>query len=78
LGVIKESLDTIPGSVPNLVNLPIGCRFAPRCRSRVEYNLAICTEVMPTLKPVGQAHMVRCWLYHDLPEKGHKAPLPVA
>jgi oligopeptide/dipeptide ABC transporter ATP-binding protein len=78
LGVIKESLDTIPGSVPNLINLPKGCRFAPRCRSRIEYNLTICTDVMPQLRPVGTNHQVRCWLYHDSPEHGHKAPLPVA
>ncbi|HEX9115604.1 MAG TPA: ABC transporter ATP-binding protein, partial [Anaerolineae bacterium] len=30
LGQIKDTLDVIPGSVPNLVNLPPGCRFAPR------------------------------------------------
>ena len=34
LGEIKEKLDVIPGSVPNLINLPPGCRFAPRCASR--------------------------------------------
>ena len=27
----KESLDTIPGSVPNLIYPPAGCRFHPRC-----------------------------------------------
>ena len=35
LGKVTEQLDVIPGSVPNLVNLPPGCRFAPRCRARV-------------------------------------------
>src|SRR6186713_76653 len=35
LGQIKDKLDVIPGMVPNLVNLPPGCRFAPRCLSRV-------------------------------------------
>ena len=37
LGKIKEKLDVIPGNVPNLINLPPGCRFAPRCRARVEH-----------------------------------------
>ena len=37
LGKIKDRLDVIPGSVPNLVNLPPGCRFAPRCRARIEH-----------------------------------------
>ena len=31
LGKIKERLDVIPGSVPNLIDPPPGCRFAPRC-----------------------------------------------
>jgi oligopeptide/dipeptide ABC transporter ATP-binding protein len=75
LGVVKDELDTIPGSVPNLVNLPVGCRFAPRCRFRVEYNLGICTEKLPGLKPVSPVHSVRCWLYHSDPEMGHTAPL---
>ena len=36
LGQVKERLDVIPGSVPNLINIPNGCRFAPRLpRSRI-------------------------------------------
>ena len=31
LGEIRENLAVIPGSVPNLINLPPGCKFAPRC-----------------------------------------------
>jgi oligopeptide/dipeptide ABC transporter ATP-binding protein len=75
LGVVKDALDVIPGSVPNLVNLPAGCRFAPRCRSRVQYNLSICTDVLPELRPAGRDHNVRCWLYHSSPEHQHVAPL---
>src|SRR5205085_8193603 len=56
LGQIKDALDVIPGMVPNLVNLPEGCRFAPRCRARVQHNLAICTEVLPQLLPAGHDH----------------------
>jgi oligopeptide/dipeptide ABC transporter ATP-binding protein len=63
MGVVKEKLATIPGSVPNLVDLPPGCKFAPRCRPRVENNLTICTEKEPELKPVAPGHTVRCWLY---------------
>ena len=73
LGIVKDELDTIPGSVPNLVNLPSGCRFAPRCRFRVEHNLTICTDKLPDLKPVAPDHLVRCWLYHSA--EGHTAPL---
>lgn len=75
LGKIQEELDVIPGSVPNLVDLPPGCKFAPRCRSRVEYELTVCTEVEPDLIPVLPKHTVRCWLYQSLEERGHKAPV---
>jgi oligopeptide/dipeptide ABC transporter ATP-binding protein len=63
LGEVKETLDVIPGNVPNLINLPPGCRFASRCRAREEKGLTICTEKMPELKPVAVAHTARCWLY---------------
>ncbi len=63
LGEIKDELDVIPGNVPNLINLPPGCRFAPRCRAREAKGLTICTEKMPELKPVAVAHTARCWLY---------------
>src|SRR5512144_1421982 len=76
LGQIKDRLDVIPGSVPNLVNLPQGCRFAPRCPAREKFGLKICTEVKPDLVPQKTGHLVRCWLYEDAPEHGHKAPIP--
>ena len=76
LGEIKERLDVIPGSVPNLVNLPPGCRFAPRCQARIKYALTICAEVKPELEEVKPGHHVRCWLYQSA--EGHVAPLKVS
>ena len=76
LGQIKDKLDVIPGSVPNLVNLPEGCRFAPRCQARFKYGLSICTEVKPELEEVKPGHFVRCWLYESA--EGHVAPLKVS
>jgi oligopeptide/dipeptide ABC transporter ATP-binding protein len=64
MGVVQDQLDTIPGSVPNLIDLPPGCKFAPRCRARLENQLEICTQEEPLLKPVVPGHDVRCWLYH--------------
>jgi peptide/nickel transport system ATP-binding protein len=64
LGQIKDKLHVIPGTVPNLIDLPPGCKFAPRCQARIEHNLAICTETEPVLRPVEPRHKVRCWLYH--------------
>ena len=37
LGKVKEKLDVIPGTVPDLVDLPPGCRFAQRCRVRAHF-----------------------------------------
>jgi oligopeptide/dipeptide ABC transporter ATP-binding protein len=75
LGEIKERLDVIPGFVPNLVNLPPGCRFAPRCQARLKHAITICTEQKPELTEVKTAHKVRCWLYQDA--EGHTPPLKV-
>jgi oligopeptide/dipeptide ABC transporter ATP-binding protein len=76
LGKLKDRLEVIPGSVPNLVNLPPGCRFAPRCKARLEKQLGICTEKEPDLVEVVKGHSVRCWLYQD--SEGHSAPLKIA
>lgn len=63
MGIVQKELATIPGAVPNLIDLPPGCKFAPRCAARVENRLEICTEEEPKLKSVAPGHTVRCWLY---------------
>jgi oligopeptide/dipeptide ABC transporter ATP-binding protein len=73
LGEIKERLEVIPGSVPNLIAPPPGCRFAPRCKARIEHNLFICTDNRPNLIEVSEGHKVRCWLFEDA--EGHTAPM---
>ncbi|MBI5964314.1 MAG: ABC transporter ATP-binding protein [Chloroflexi bacterium] len=73
LGEVRERLDVIPGSVPNLVNLPSGCRFAPRCMARVEHNLSVCADKRPELKEISEGHKVRCWLFQDSDQ--HVAPV---
>jgi oligopeptide/dipeptide ABC transporter ATP-binding protein len=65
VGAATEELAVIPGSVPNLIDLPPGCRFAPRCLARVEADLTIADERHPDLREVTPGHDVRCWLYHD-------------
>jgi oligopeptide/dipeptide ABC transporter ATP-binding protein len=73
LGKVVDRLEVIPGLVPNLINLPPGCRFAPRCKLREKYGLTICEKVKPDLVEVEPDHKVRCWLYTD--DEGHSAPL---
>ncbi|MBN2548742.1 MAG: ABC transporter ATP-binding protein [Anaerolineales bacterium] len=73
LGRVKDRLAVIPGSVPNLINMSPGCRFASRCLARVEHHLALCDQEEPDLVPVQHGHAVRCWLYLD--HDTHRAPL---
>ncbi len=74
LNQVKDELETIPGNVPNLIDLPPGCRFAPRCKKREEYQLNICTQIEPELFANRENNRaVRCWLYQDF--EGHKAPM---
>jgi len=63
-GRLKDELDTIAGNVPNLIDLPPACRFAPRCEARVEHGNPLATVTHPELRPLGPGHDVRCWLYH--------------
>jgi oligopeptide/dipeptide ABC transporter ATP-binding protein len=69
VGDVKDELAVIPGNVPNLIDLPKGCRFAPRCAPRVTEDVRLAGEVHPALLPVGPGHQVRCWLYHDAARK---------
>ncbi len=73
LGKVKDRLDVIPGLVPNLIDLPVGCKFAARCQKREEFGLDICTEQEPGLIGIHPGHFVRCWLY--LSTENHHAPL---
>jgi len=63
LGAPTDTLETIPGVVPSLIDLPNGCRFAARCAARIENDLEICNEERPDLIEVSPGHSVRCWLY---------------
>jgi oligopeptide/dipeptide ABC transporter ATP-binding protein len=63
MGQRKERLEVIPGRVPNLIDMPPGCRFAPRCRARIEHGLEKCTVEEPPMIEARPGHLVRCWLY---------------
>ncbi len=52
-------LESIPGSVPNLIAPPSGCRFHPRCK----FKMDICSEQKPALVSVEKDHKVACFLY---------------
>lgn len=49
----------LPGSPPDLINPPLGCRFHPRC----PYRMDVCTKEEPPMLEVGSKRHVTCWLY---------------
>jgi len=59
---IKKKLEPIPGNVPNLIELPSGCRFHPRCK----YATQICKEQEPPLEEVEPGHFVACHHWREL------------
>ena len=54
----RRKLEAIPGVVPSMLDLPRGCRFAPRC----QYSMSVCLEDAPPLFEKKGGHKVRCWL----------------
>ncbi len=56
---LAQELSMIPGAVPNLIMPPSGCRFHPRCPSRME----VCAREKPPLVEHSPGHWVACHLY---------------
>ncbi|MFQ6123540.1 MAG: ABC transporter ATP-binding protein [Candidatus Heimdallarchaeota archaeon] len=61
--ILAKSMDlqSIPGTPPDLVNPPSGCRFHPRCPRAME----VCSKKVPEPIQVNSHHIVHCWLYVD-------------
>ncbi len=58
-GMKAKRLTVIPGSVPDIMDLPKGCKFVTRC----PYAFAPCADVEPPLVEQSPGHTVRCHLY---------------
>jgi oligopeptide/dipeptide ABC transporter ATP-binding protein len=58
----RDRLYSIPGTVPNLLSPPTGCRFNPRC----PYAQPICKEESPKPERVAANHWVRCHFWRDV------------
>ena len=56
-----EELYTIPGNVPNPINLPNYCYFRDRCEKR----FGKCDGVYPPLRDISASHKVACYLYDE-------------
>ncbi len=52
-----QDLSYIEGAPPDMIRLPPGCPFWPRCSYRTEQ----CTQARPDLTPVAEGHIAACW-----------------
>jgi peptide/nickel transport system ATP-binding protein len=66
----RSRLESIPGTVPDLLHLPSGCRFRDRC----PVAAAACAEVDPALEPHGAGHLVACIRAAETGEARTSAP----
>jgi len=53
-----EPLKPIEGAPPNMVDLPSGCSFHPRCAFKVDR----CMKDVPALQQVGETQLAACWV----------------
>ncbi|MBW6462988.1 MAG: ABC transporter ATP-binding protein [Firmicutes bacterium] len=63
---IKDRLQVIPGTVPDLSSLPQGCKFHPRCNFAMEK----CRMEEPHITNLGENRSVSCWLVADKKPEG--------
>jgi oligopeptide/dipeptide ABC transporter ATP-binding protein len=69
----RSRLVPIEGQPPNLLRLPPGCSFAPRCK----YRMPICDTPVP-LYDFGDGHVARCYLYDERTEGERTLPVQTA
>ncbi|MGH7056325.1 MAG: ABC transporter ATP-binding protein [Acetobacteraceae bacterium] len=73
ISLATVELHTIPGSPPNLLDPPSGCRFHPRCPDAMQ----VCRAAVPIEQQLAGRRRVRCWLHgpDDMISPGATAPL---
>ena len=62
LGRKQRRLASIKGQPPDLLNLPRGCPFAPRC----DYSVERCSWDYPPPESAGKGHQVSCWRWREI------------
>jgi len=61
---LRVKLDPVEGLPPDLIDMPVGCSFAPRCKFAIDR----CTQETPQLEPVLDGHFSACFRAHELDE----------
>ena len=59
---IKAQLEPIEGLPPDLIGLPPGCSFRPRCK----FSIDRCATEVPPLEEVAAGHISACWVSEKL------------
>jgi oligopeptide/dipeptide ABC transporter ATP-binding protein len=59
IGTNRRKLEDIPGSIPNMINPPTGCRFSPRCK----HAKSVCKRKRPDIIEIEKGHYVACHIY---------------
>ena len=57
----RKRLETIPGMVPNILDLPVGCKFCTRCTVKLDK----CDTEEPPLQEITPGHFVRCFVTQE-------------
>ncbi len=57
----KKELVSLEGNVPDMINLPSGCRYHPRCPQKT----SMCSTKEPPLSEIEPDHYARCWQKED-------------
>ncbi len=57
----KDKLYSLTGTPPDLINPPVGCPFAARCK----FGMKICRVKFPKATNFGYTHKCSCWLHHE-------------
>lgn len=58
---VKERLEPIPGTPPDLLNPPVGCPFCNRCK----HAMKKCMNELPPMYHISETHKSRCHLLHE-------------
>ena len=62
LGKKQRRLESIKGQPPDLLNLPGGCPFEPRC----DYSVEACFLDYPPTESAGKGHLISCWRWREI------------
>ena len=64
----EQSLESIEGTPPNMIDPPAGCAFSTRCSQ----CMRICQKSEPPMFEFEDGHTAQCWLYHPMAAQGNE------